>query len=492
MRYLFQILIISFFFLGETQKLHADEKCNQALLSYIKEKNPEFIEKFFQLQTKLTLHRLAWAYLHKVGEKESLYDQSKFEVENVIRDTLTQLEGSEKEEWLNAFMKHPYSRKSLSDLFEKLKPVLEEQNKLEEKNHKFAIHSEDISMISLLSEGAPGSSFTHKTNHVKASNIVNLLKLVRSAYLGKSIEQLKSEKEGVEIQLKKLSEENDENTQFLMSLQKNLAECKSESESCTDCNQNRFIELFKDSLIESQFKGVRYGEIWLRTRYKAISERELSDRLAPEKSGTEKIKPSVSKSPKMINKPSQSLEEQLNRDKIKINAFILKVDPLLGYKNKEEFQKNISVEKRKKDVLDFEKIQKLVKDLNDSQSCFKTFKIFKSQAEYQNLLKQIVVKSIIYGPVSLEVESKNYGSLLSSKSCSNPQTSKLGQNLIESNLRLQQLNQDQKCHAFSPEEKSFLSTSIKDYKNIIQNHCQINLELKESLNKFKIYKKVIH
>ncbi len=276
--------------------------CENQMFAYLQAKDPSFSKKYFNLQAKLTLHRMAWAYLTQVTSHDRALDENKRGIESVIDGVLRDLNAQNIEnsddfkKAHQAFIENSFSRKSLKDVVETLRPVLEAQK---DDASPYHLELEDLSFLSMIAEVSGGSAFSSKTQY--QSSIINPLKLISSAYANKSIDELKGDLAVLDRELKNLQKTMASYEALMQSAAKASQACSATARQCDDCPKTdsvsfskiRLTDLLKNELKANQYAGIRFGEIWLRTRYSYRDEKQIQGESSGKISEQQTVKPAT-------------------------------------------------------------------------------------------------------------------------------------------------------------------------------------------------------
>ncbi len=269
-------------------------ECVQAVTKYFSEYiSKDTMDKYLQIQSKLTMHRLAWAYLEKMeDDTKPIEENIKILVNKMDAENIQDIEGrTDFETAKKQFNKAPMSRRALADIVPYMKDILVDQSaNVTEENKMYQIHEADIKMLDILSERErENQNFNGRqfSNREHDNSVLNILFIINASY--SSGEKLKgaNKQKHIDIlawQIKKLE---DELTDTLNSMGTPL-QCSDEAMGTLCCSeltlkgQERFNELMKNcsemtdalneginkrSINEDKYNRVRYGDIWLHTAF---------------------------------------------------------------------------------------------------------------------------------------------------------------------------------------------------------------------------------
>lgn len=261
----------------------AEEKeCLEAIRTELTKENPNASKEFFNLQSRLTLHRLAWAHLSRVSKLGIQTGSNEIpRLENEIKKVLEKISKKTSDpNFLSAkenFTRSPLSRKTLSDALESLSLVLKDQSNAKPEELDYLLHLEDLKTISILGEledltQAKSSQFTK--SHASATSILHLTKIINSAYQTKSVDDLEREKKVVSAEIKRLEKQQSKWVEKLAQVFEKEPSC-SNVQVCPDCSKTDekqkslslelILKALHEDLKKNDYQGVRYGEVWLRT-----------------------------------------------------------------------------------------------------------------------------------------------------------------------------------------------------------------------------------
>ena len=256
-------------------------ECESALKSLFAEKvTSSQASNFLKIQSDLTIHRLAWAYLK--AQKE---DQSS-KLENIERTILTLLDDkytSSDADFIKAreaFESQPLSRAALADISPYLKEVLSQEYGQEAK--PFLLNASDLKLLHTIAkfekQNAVNGKFDSRMLARKSpQGMLNFAKIINASY--KVSTTTEEDALGVELKLQGL-----EKTIGILQKRINdfLKDIKIPSQ-CLDekiCSEEMMDELFKnDEIVQKIFwdslsdklesddlllNNLTYGEIWLK------------------------------------------------------------------------------------------------------------------------------------------------------------------------------------------------------------------------------------
>ncbi len=279
-------------------------------INQIVSKNPnkkELLEKYLRLQSEITLHKLAYAFL-KNEPKEG------FRVENKILTLLENMKDQRKEpefeKVYNDFRdpNNKLSRNALTNVLPFLMDILNEQNKEldPDKREKLNLGTSDIRMLSILSEKESVDKYGKYASLLSSrresdSGILNFIKIINSSIRNTNT---KSEQmvQTFDLQLNRVHRES---TKTLEAIFDGTVCAKEQVVSCVPGSQSP-SEVLKESQLTAILKAVesvdgvdkdkelRYGDVWLRTAFatkKQIEKRSQSGKLKESTTKIEKTKP---------------------------------------------------------------------------------------------------------------------------------------------------------------------------------------------------------
>lgn len=315
MRYL-SILSLLLYLLADSSFSQTGEEvvkeCESEAAQYLSKEHPELSKKYFSLRASLSLHRLAWLHLQKLNGETKNPRQTK--VENSILSLLTEHDeeikkDSDFKKSAELFKEKQLSRKTLSKIINPLTKLMVDSGEVSE-DSPFTLTIEDFKMMEILSELEDiqqTASFKLTQNNkgsFKSTNIINLIKIIDSSYstlgnetadVSTQIETVENEVEKIKNNLKGLEELFFNTLKNKSSACKAIAAIESIEITCVECNlkNNTYKEdfglkniiektLYKQ-LKDSQYEGVRYNDVWLKT------EKTHSKKKSPLQKSTQKI-----------------------------------------------------------------------------------------------------------------------------------------------------------------------------------------------------------
>lgn len=279
-QYVNRWLVIATLVLVPSHAYSASDACLEGLRAHFEKTDPQSAKTFFNLQAKLTLHRLAWAYLDAQEKKNLAPGQKLSRVEDSIAETMldiaTQSQSPEFSAARDRFLAAPLSRVGLAEATQSIRQIVQAQST--DVRRPYTLHVEDIKMISLLSE-LEGQSADPKAslfvqNPRSNRSVLNLLKIINSAYTGSTHASIAREKATVDREIDRLTKLQEAWGERLTQALKQVPQC-SEVKVCSDCvdgssdsSENAvqiLIQALSQGLRDNQFLGVKYGDVWLRT-----------------------------------------------------------------------------------------------------------------------------------------------------------------------------------------------------------------------------------
>jgi len=278
-------LLVLFFFMLAVPQISlagADVDCLSDINSIV-EKNPnkkELLEKYLRLQSEITLHKLAYAFL-KNEPKEG------FRVENKILSLLENMKDQREDSDFNKIyddFKDPnnkLSRNALANVLPYLIDILNKQNEEVDPDRREALNlgTSDIRMLSILAEKESVDKYGRYASLLSSrsdtdSGILNFIKIINSSVRNtnaKSQEMVKT----FETQLNKIhlaaSKTLEEIFDGAVCNQKKEISCITAPEDAsTILKEGQLASILK--AVESvegidKDKELRYGDVWLRTSY---------------------------------------------------------------------------------------------------------------------------------------------------------------------------------------------------------------------------------
>ncbi len=315
-----------------------EKDCVSSLQSLFAEKiSKEEAGEFLKLQGDITLHRLAWAYLHAQKKDKDEKIQS---VERTIIELLNDKYTNTDPNFLKArqaFEAQPLSRTTLAEIAPYLKEIL--SNDYEDKDAKFLLNNSDLKLLAAIAKQEKSSIengiYSHKmlSSH-SANGMLNFVKLINSSYKI----SLDVDEENLKIEMKLDGLEN-----TMASMQERLSNFLNKIElpsSCQDeisCNaenmmsvffqintdvQDIFWESLSDKLLSDDLllEKLSYGDLWLKTNGSKVPLEIPVPSSIPEKPVT--VKKVVSKkypsTAKVISSTSQRIGGLIVDDPLRI------------------------------------------------------------------------------------------------------------------------------------------------------------------------------
>lgn len=261
---------------------------------FSKNVSSEDMQRFLQLQGKITMHKLAWAHLNHSDPKSDV----KGNLENTILDLLNQYETKDDPAFIKVkkdFELNKLSRTALANVIPYVKNVLEKQMKDPSvKDKVFMLNSSDIKMLSILAEkekndisgtdtidGETYNKYNDKLykDHSNDRSILNFTKIINSSYKNqRTNKSVEFNKEVVNRKLDKLTFELNEIISGLPTpdvCRAHALKCKLDDMAQKTLNihilNNEKImdELYQEATNKLNAKlhdNLKYGKIWLHVK----------------------------------------------------------------------------------------------------------------------------------------------------------------------------------------------------------------------------------
>ena len=302
---------------GATENaVESDAICTPLVLGTLAEKRPTAIAEFYRNVGTTVLARLAWLYSQAIADHPDLLTSKEAGVGLAVEGVFTQF-GSRSTALLerrNLFLEKPFSRTLLAQLLRDAVP--ETAKNPTDPVGPVSINVHDFTRLDVEYLGLLAEALLWKEDHVAETAawvVLNPLKIIRSSYRGRSGDELANEARLQTLELRHLIQAR---TDLLDEISKILSgDATSESvKRYTACLapragqvsiDERFFALTRGTVAERKYRGVRRGDVWLRTflRPKPKADR-ATDRLVPAGWGT-----SVSAAP-VQNRAGTALPEQ--------------------------------------------------------------------------------------------------------------------------------------------------------------------------------------
>ncbi|MBL7664454.1 MAG: L,D-transpeptidase [Bacteriovoracaceae bacterium] len=283
MSYRWLLLFIFTLFFGEISARAAVlEDCESDILKTLSELPPEQVQKYLELQGKLTLHRLAYASVMFEASSEN------FALQNTIKKLLQEVKNEKDENFLKAkklFEENELSRTALAAIMPYVTDILNEQARIKDPNMKedFALGMADLNLLSILAQQETqmkNGKYRHAFTTSGDSSVMNFTKIINSSV--KANANITSLKKGMKYEIEKVQKQMDAilaQIDFSSNCEEYMQQCG--AVAFHDLVDKNFMKFVKDLDEKVQTENLRFNDFWLHVGVVKDLKKDLEHQIPP-------------------------------------------------------------------------------------------------------------------------------------------------------------------------------------------------------------------